>query len=85
MAIGSTVRGFISSEPAALIGACGSALFAVVQSSNGHVTWAALYPALLGVVTRFAVSPANSANVTNNNTTNNDTTNTSTGNDVGTT
>ena len=49
---------FWNSEPAALIGALGSAAYAVYQSTNGHVTWAALYPVLLGAVTRFAVSPA---------------------------
>ena len=46
------------SEPAALIGACVSAIVAVYQTTNGHVTWAAVYPVLIGVITRFAVSPA---------------------------
>lgn len=48
----------LKNEPALIIGALVSILTAVGQVVSGDLTWAAAVPVIVGVVTRFFVSPA---------------------------
>ena len=56
----SKVIAIIDSEPAVAIGTLATAIWSAVQASsaNGTIHWSVAIPALLGAITRFAVSPA---------------------------
>jgi hypothetical protein len=50
----------IKREPAVLIGLLASVLVVVQQVVAGSLTWSAAVPVVVGIVTRFFVSPATS-------------------------
>lgn len=48
----------IKQEPAVLIGLLITVLTVVAQVLSGDLTWAAAVPLIVGIITRFFVSPA---------------------------
>jgi len=53
----------INAEPAVAIGTLATGIWAALQASahNGTISWSVAIPAMLGAITRFAVSPTSSS------------------------